>query len=179
MTRGVVFVTAGLLLQLSAGCRSSSDPATGDLQVDLQHADPRVRIDTAAEAVAKQRLDLCPLLIHNLRDRDPAVRLFTAIALRKLTSEDFYYPPEGTAAEREVAVLRWEAWWQSQDPARHASEPTEGESSPPVERSSPVPGPPPSPSPSEAIPESPGEFRGPSVFDGRFSDVPLIRTPAK
>ncbi len=91
-------------------CRSTSDPATGVLSVDLNHADPKVRIAAAQRAVAESRDDLLPLLVANLADRDGAVRFFTQIALRKLTSEDFGYSSSALPEDRARAIARWRRW---------------------------------------------------------------------
>lgn len=100
-----------LLLGISlVGCSSTSDPASGDPRLDLEHADPRVRIRAAEQAVRETRIDLCELLVKNLSDRDGAVRLFASIALRKLTSEDFGYKSHGTLLERREAIERWKRW---------------------------------------------------------------------
>ncbi len=100
-----------LLLGISlVGCSSTSDPASGDPRLDLEHADPRVRIRAAEQVVRETRIDLCELLVKNLSDRDGAVRLFASIALRKLTSEDFGYKSHGTLPERREAIERWKRW---------------------------------------------------------------------
>ena len=102
---------AALLLCLGAvSCSSTLAPATGDLSADLRHQDPRVRIDAAIKAVAQKRLELAAELVENLSDRDGAVRMFSAVALRKLTGQDFGYKPHGTLLEREEAVASWRAW---------------------------------------------------------------------
>ena len=101
----------GLLL---VGCRSTLDPASGDPRLDLQHADPRVRIGAAEQAVRQSRLDLCGLLVKNLSDRDGAVRLFSSVALRKLTGEDFDYKAYGTLVERRESLELWTKWLESE-----------------------------------------------------------------
>ena len=103
-----------LVVLTASGCSSTTVPATGILEVDLRHEDPRVRISAAGEAVAKNRVDLVPRLIQNLLDGDGAVRMFTAVALRKLTGQDFDYKAHGTESEREEAIRRWEAWAKAQ-----------------------------------------------------------------
>lgn len=106
-----VYSLAASFLSLGgAGCASSLTPATGDLSIDLRHQDPRIRIDAAIKAVAEQRLELAAQLVENLSDRDGAVRMFSAAALRKLTGRDFGYKPHGTIVEREEAVGRWRTW---------------------------------------------------------------------
>ena len=133
MRFSLLFVSFAVIIPpLVAGCRSTSDPATGDPEVDLAHADPRVRIQASFQVVTEDREDLYPQLIHNLRDRDGAVRLFTSIALRKLSGEDFGYRAYGTLGEREVAIRLWEDWWQTKNrglPVR-SEDPTDAAASP-------------------------------------------------
>ena len=93
-----------------AGCGSTSVPRTGDLEKDLRHEDPRVRAQAAKGAVEAGRQDLLPLLVENLADHDAAVRMFSAIALRKLTGQDFGYDPSDPAFEREKAIMAWRQW---------------------------------------------------------------------
>jgi hypothetical protein len=95
---------------LGSGCASTNAPATGNLVVDLKHQDPRVRIDAAMRTVAEKRLELAAELVDNLSDRDGAVRLFSAAALRKLTGQDFAYKPHGTPEEQRIAIERWRLW---------------------------------------------------------------------
>lgn len=85
-------------------------PATGILELDLKHEDPRIRVHAAEQALAANRVDLVSLMVSNLRDRDGAVRLFTSAALKRLTGRDFGYKPYGTVIEREEAIAAWEAW---------------------------------------------------------------------
>ncbi len=101
---------AWLALAACAGCASTSDPATGDLQQDLRHKDPRIRMESAFQAAEAGRRDLVGLLIENLRDRDDSVRYVTGIALKRLTGRDFDYRSHAGAAEREKAVELWKNW---------------------------------------------------------------------
>jgi hypothetical protein len=111
--------TAALLLILGGaavgpGCSSTSAPATGDVLLDLRHEDPRVRSQAAKAAVEGNRRDAIPLLVRNLSDPDGAVRLFNAIALRKLTGVDHGYRPYDPPDVREVAIAEWKAWAAAQ-----------------------------------------------------------------
>jgi hypothetical protein len=92
------------------GCSPNLPRLSGDTPADLQHQDPRVRVLAARAAVAEGREDLIPRLIQNLSDEDEAVRLYTAVALRKLTGEDFGYLPHATPRERRQAIERWNRW---------------------------------------------------------------------
>ncbi len=98
------------LLAVVPGCSSTNDPATGDLKLDLQHRDPRIRVDATRQAVDEKRLELIYLLIDNLSHRDDAVRFYTAIAIRKLSGQDLGYLPYATPEERDAAVIRWKEW---------------------------------------------------------------------
>lgn len=89
-------------------------PSTGVLELDLKHQDPRFRIQAASRAVTENRVDLVPALVENLSDPDPAVRMFTATALRKLTNRDFDFRPYGSEAEREEAIERWKDWLRNE-----------------------------------------------------------------
>jgi hypothetical protein len=103
-----------LVLLAACGCASTSAPATGDLRLDLQHGDPRIRIEAALRAVVEKRLEVVGELINNLSDRDGAVRMFSSVALRKLTGRDFGYLPHGTESERAGALARWRAWFDAE-----------------------------------------------------------------
>ena len=95
---------------LTIGCSSTSDPATGDLSLDLIHRDPRVRIEASIRAQREGRRDLAHLLIDNLDHNDINVRMVAGMALRKLTGQDLDYSPHGTPAERRLAMERWREW---------------------------------------------------------------------
>ena len=71
---------------------------------------------TAYLVAEEGRWDLLGALIDNLGDRDESVRFVTAIALRRLTGEDFDYRSYAPLAEREEAIARWRRWLA--EPAR-------------------------------------------------------------
>jgi hypothetical protein len=85
--------------------------------LDLKHVDPRVRIQAAKVAEQTGRTDLLLDLARNLSDPDPAVRMFTAVALRKLSGMDIDFKPHGTTTEREEGLARWIKWIEEQSPA--------------------------------------------------------------
>ncbi|HVR75933.1 MAG TPA: HEAT repeat domain-containing protein [Planctomycetota bacterium] len=106
-----VVITAHFLVHtLASGCSSTSEPSTGDVKADLQHADPRFRIRALFQAVEENRADLLEDIVRSLSDDDPGVMMFAATALRKITGQDFDFKPHGTAGEREDALRRWEEW---------------------------------------------------------------------
>ena len=93
-----------------AGCSSTSDPATGDLRLDLHHRDPRVRLEAAFAAAEAGRTDLAGDLVRNLEDRDESVRFITGIALKRMTGRDFGFLSFGDPRSRAEAVGRWRRW---------------------------------------------------------------------
>jgi hypothetical protein len=109
---------------VTLGCGSTSAPATGDILLDLRHEDPRIRSQAAKAAVEGSRRDAIPLLVKNLSDPDGAVRMFNAVALRKLTGTDHGYRPYDPPDERERAVAKWKAWTAAQ--GLDAAPPAEG-----------------------------------------------------
>jgi hypothetical protein len=98
------------LVLLAMGCKATSDPATGDLRLDLHHRDPRVRMQAAFLAVEKGRRDLEGELVENLSDVDESVRFISGIALKRLTGQDFGYLSYGEVDERAAAIARWKKW---------------------------------------------------------------------
>jgi hypothetical protein len=104
-------IAAALIL---AGCSSTSEPLTGDIARDLQHADPRFRAQAARLAVEQNRVDLAPDLVKVLSDDDAAVRMWAGIALRKLTGQDFDFRPYAGPVERDEAIGRWESWLRAE-----------------------------------------------------------------
>ncbi len=93
-----------------SGCSSTTVPATGDIAQDLKHVDPRFRILAVRAAAEEARIDLLDRVAENLSDSDPAVRMFTSVALRKLTGQEIDFKPHGTVAEREEGIARWVKW---------------------------------------------------------------------
>ena len=97
------------ILLLLASC-STLEPSTGNLEQDLRHRDPRLRVLAARSVVNEERTDLIPLLVDNLSDRDSSVRFWTAIALRKLTGQNFGFKSHAPTGERRRAIQRWQEW---------------------------------------------------------------------
>ena len=60
-----------------------------------------------------------PVLIRNLestaRERDQMVREQADEFLREVTGENFGFDPQGTDAERQEAIRRWESWWRARN----------------------------------------------------------------
>lgn len=99
-----------LFLELPFGCSSTAEPATGDVLIDLSSPDPRIRIQATDAAVQNQVLAALPELVKNLSDPDPAVRMFSALGLQKLTGANFGYKAYGSIGERENTIAEWRQW---------------------------------------------------------------------
>jgi HEAT repeat protein len=99
-----------LVAASAGGCASTSEPATGDLRLDLRHRDPRVRAEAAFRAAEAGREDLAEELIACLEDRDDSVRFIAGIALKRLTGRDFGYLSYSDPRSRSEAATRWRAW---------------------------------------------------------------------
>ncbi len=107
------FYLASWSLAALMGCSATSDPATGDLELDLRHRDPRVRMEASYQAAAAGRMDLMGALIENLEDRDESVRFFAGIALKRMTGQDFGYRSFGNLAARKSAIEKWRRWHEN------------------------------------------------------------------
>ena len=105
----VLIIVAGLVPAVFAGCGSSFQ-SEGDIRARLQNEDPSVRVYAAIEAGNTKRQDVLPLLVDRLTDRDSNVRMFSAMALRKITGEDFGWASWKTLRQREESVARWRQW---------------------------------------------------------------------
>lgn len=68
---------------------------------------PDERISTAREAVAENDLGVIPDLIEGLESDDPAVRLMSVEALRRLTGRRFDYDPYAPSWVRRKSVEAW------------------------------------------------------------------------
>lgn len=58
---------------------------------------------------------MIPNLIHGLRSDRLLTRALCAQALFEATNETHDFQPRGEYADRETAVVRWEAWWQERE----------------------------------------------------------------
>lgn len=73
-----------------------------------------VRLEAAASLCMLGRYDGVPLLIVALRHEESAlVRGAAYQTLRQVVDENFGYDHQATAEQREPAVQRYEAWWQT------------------------------------------------------------------
>ena len=120
--RQAIFLLAIFLLGLSlclgvgGGCASRVEALTRQ----LESKDPAERI-RAVHAIGTEQLDgLLPVLVNRLDDDDIAVRLYTIVALEKLTGERLGFEYSGESRTRQAAVRRWQRYVAS----RAGSEPS-------------------------------------------------------
>jgi hypothetical protein len=107
---------AMLAAAIAAGCVATDD-SSQSLYQRLQAEDPAVRIQAAREAAGRNDRKAVGLLIDRLDDPEADVRLFSHIALQKITDQDFGWQPWKPDAERQDAARKWRAWWLQQQGA--------------------------------------------------------------
>jgi len=96
-----------LIFAVLAGCSlPQSDPG-------FDSSDPKARSKAAIRAAAAGDERAIPGLISMLDSRDPAVRLIAAEALERITGKTMGYDSSAADIERDAAVDRWAAWWES------------------------------------------------------------------
>jgi hypothetical protein len=88
----------------AAACAGTTGPRT------VENPDPSVKIPLIEKAVKNSDHSVVPQLVHDLRDDDPAVRMFSIDALHQLTGQTFDYNYYQDDAARLPAELRWEQW---------------------------------------------------------------------
>ncbi len=76
----------------------------------LQSEDPAERLDAVVEAENRGSRRAVPYLVDRLSDSEREVRMFAAVALRKITGEDMGYRHYDPESERREAVDRWRQW---------------------------------------------------------------------
>ena len=69
-----------------------------------------MRVRAAVMAGNQRDEEAVPLLIDRLSDIDPDVRLFSGMALTKITGKDFGWRAYAPRAERDQAIVRWRDW---------------------------------------------------------------------
>lgn len=116
--------TARLIIMLSAcatvyGC-AVSDESPMTLYQRLQAEDPAIRILAARDAASQKDKKAVGLLIDRLTDPETDVRMFSHMALQKITGKDFGWRPWEPADKRYEAARRWRAWWLQQQGASPA-----------------------------------------------------------
>jgi hypothetical protein len=83
------------------------------LQEHLDDHDEVVRLEVARSLVRRSDWTGIPTLIQGLRAKDPGVRMLCDEVLRDETMKDFGFPPDGSTADREAAIAKWEQWWRT------------------------------------------------------------------
>jgi len=73
--------------------------------------DPVERTMAIERAARSRDQTAIPDLIRQLDSQDAAIRMLTIATLRDLTGQDLGFDPTARAADREVAIVRWHAWW--------------------------------------------------------------------
>jgi hypothetical protein len=101
-----ILVVIGVVV---AGCVAST-PKTGTIYQRLQNEDPAVRCDAILEAGNTKNAKTIPLLIDRLSDTESDVRMFSGIALRKITGKDFGWQSWDPRIKRDKAIRRWRQW---------------------------------------------------------------------
>ncbi len=96
----MIFTGVGLLG--AWGCGSSPVTKGG-----LHSPDPQTRLEHIAAAARAENTDAIPALIENLDADDPAVRLYSIMALEKLTGTRMGYQAYAPLAQRQAAINRW------------------------------------------------------------------------
>jgi len=84
--------------------------ARRDIAVDLQAEDPAVRISAVHRAGREKLESAVPYLVDRLTDSERDVRMFTIVALEKITGLTHGYKHYQDAAARGLAVERWRRW---------------------------------------------------------------------
>jgi hypothetical protein len=84
------------------------------LRAKLHDSNAELRRASALACAMKEDKGFIPDLIATLDDKDGWVVRAAAVALRRLTGQDFGPPANATGSERAKAVAAWKAWWQRQ-----------------------------------------------------------------
>ncbi len=77
---------------------------------NLKSRDPSLKIPAIKQAAARHNAAAVPTLIKGLNSTDPAIRFYSAYALKQITGRTFgynYYAPE---YQRQLAILHWQHW---------------------------------------------------------------------
>lgn len=96
------------VLVAMAGCAPSTGGKT--LYLRLQDEDPSVRLDAMVEAADAKDAQAVPYIVENLGSDDASMRMYSYIALKKITGMTLGYEYFGSQADREQAIKRWREW---------------------------------------------------------------------
>ncbi|MDQ7012623.1 MAG: hypothetical protein Q9O74_01850 [Planctomycetota bacterium] len=110
MIRSVLIL--GMVLGVGSGCVP--------IPKGFDSPEPAARIAAAVEATASGDIEAVPDLIALLDSDDPATRLVSITALRRLTGQTLGYDHAAPFAEREAAVGRWVEWYDQNADALNA-----------------------------------------------------------
>ena len=109
-------LAAAGMMTLMAGCARPHTPYPESFNSFL----PEERILAAKHAAEIHDREAIPLLVDRLEDDDPAVRLFTILALEKITGTRLGYDYAGDELERARAAQRWRRYVAEQAASRPA-----------------------------------------------------------
>jgi hypothetical protein len=124
-----LLAAAGMMMML-AGCARPHTPYPESFNSFL----PEDRILAAKHAADIHDRDAIPLLVDRLEDDDPAVRLFSILALEKLTGTRLGYDYGSDDLQRARAAQRWRRYLAEQA----ASQPVSASSIEPAPASAPA-----------------------------------------
>jgi hypothetical protein len=88
----------------AVACSGTTGPRT------VANPDPSVKVPLIEQAVKNHDHSVVPQLVHDLRDDDPAIRMFSIDALHQLTGQTFDYNYYDDDATRVPAEERWDQW---------------------------------------------------------------------
>lgn len=94
-------LTLGALLGAAVGCGPSAN--LGGFDSD----NPAAKLYAIHDAGRNRDAASIPMLVEQLDSDDPAVRVWTIQALRRITGDDLDYNPYSEAAKRRDAITRW------------------------------------------------------------------------
>ena len=106
-----IMVVMGFMV---VGCVAST-PKVGTIYQQLQNEDPAVRSAAIIEAGNTKDTKSILLLIDRLSDTESDVRMFSGIALRKITGKDFGWRSWDSRTDRDKAIRRWQQWAKKTD----------------------------------------------------------------
>ena len=95
---------------------AGSEKVVPTLAADLAAGDAATRVRALGQLDRLHLPRLAPNFIGALRDGERVVRQRAAIALRRLAGRDHGFRADAPAVTRELAIERWEQWWNREGP---------------------------------------------------------------